>query len=157
MTDDSFFCKEETSTAIGMIKEKQKTDVRKKKKVKDKKSNPPQCTCENVLRAFSYRICLLDRACEGVFVPDLTRSGMRIRGLGLVWMSGPTRSDRDQHQTRSRTGHRNLTRVISHVLLSSLLSLSCDFFFFFANPEERRERILHKFSHSSCALNAHAL
>ena len=54
---------------------------------------------------------------EGVFVPDLTRSGVRVRGLGLVWTSGPTRSDRDQHQTRSRTRHRNLTRLVSYVLL----------------------------------------
>ena len=57
---------------------------------------------------------------EGVFVPDLTRSGVRVRGLGLVWTSGPTRSDRDQHQTRSRTRHRNLTRLVSYVLLTSL-------------------------------------
>ena len=52
---------------------------------------------------------------EGVFVPDLTRSGVRVRGLGLVWTSGPTRSDRDQPQTRSRTRHRNLTRLVSYV------------------------------------------
>ena len=60
---------------------------------------------------------------EGVFVPDLTRSGVRVRGLGLVWTSGPTRSDRDQHQTRSRTRHRNLTRPVSYVnvLLTSLI------------------------------------
>ena len=62
---------------------------------------------------------------EGVFVPDLTRSGVRVRGLGLVWTSGPTRSDRDQHQTRSRTRHRNLTRLVSYVLLTSLLSRKC--------------------------------
>ena len=58
---------------------------------------------------------------EGVFVPDLTRSGVRVRGLGLVWTSGPPRSDRDQHQTRSRTRHRNLTRLVSFVLLTSLV------------------------------------
>ena len=34
----------------------------------------------------------------------------------------PTRSDRDQGQTRSRTRHRNRTRLVSHVLLTSLLS-----------------------------------
>ena len=52
---------------------------------------------------------------------DLTRSGVRVRGLGLVWTSALTRSDRDQHQTRSRTRHRNLTRLVSHVLLTSLM------------------------------------
>ena len=57
---------------------------------------------------------------EGVFVPDLTRSGVRVRGLGLIWTSGPTRSDRDRHQTRSRPLHRNLTRLVSYVLLTSL-------------------------------------
>ena len=46
---------------------------------------------------------------------------MDYRGLGLVWTSGPTRSDRDQHQTRSRTRHRNLTRLVSYVLLTSLI------------------------------------
>ena len=55
------------------------------------------------------------------FGGSLTRSGVRVRGLGLVWTSAPTRSDRDQHQTRSRTRHRNLTRLVSHVLLTSLL------------------------------------
>ena len=59
---------------------------------------------------------------EGVFVPDLTRSGVRVRGLGLVWTSGPTRSVRDQHQTRSRTRHRNLTGLVSYDLLTSLIS-----------------------------------
>ena len=56
------------------------------------------------------------------FGGSLTRSGVRVRGLGLVWTSAPTRSDRDQHQTRSRTRHRNLTRLVSHVLLTSLLT-----------------------------------
>ena len=46
---------------------------------------------------------------------------MRVRGLGLVWTSALTRSDRDQGQTRSRTRHRNLTRLVSHVLLTSLM------------------------------------
>ena len=46
---------------------------------------------------------------------------MRVRGLGLVWTSALTRSDRDQGQTRSRTRHRNLTRLVSHVLLTSLI------------------------------------
>ena len=58
------------------------------------------------------------------FGGNLTRSGVRVRGLGLVWTSALTRSDRDQGQTRSRTRHRNLTRLVSHVLLTSLLSLS---------------------------------
>ena len=49
------------------------------------------------------------------FGGNLTRSGVRVRGLGLVWTSALTRSDRDQHQTRSRTRHRNLTRLVSHV------------------------------------------
>ena len=52
---------------------------------------------------------------------NLTRSGVRVRGLGLVWTSALTRSDRDQGQTRSRTRHRDLTRLVSHVLLTSLL------------------------------------
>ena len=52
---------------------------------------------------------------------NLTRSGVRVRGIGLVWTSALTRSDRDQHQTRSRTRHRNLTRLVSHVLLTSLM------------------------------------
>ena len=55
------------------------------------------------------------------FGGNLTRSGVRVRGLGLVWTSALTRSDRDQGQTRSRTRHRNLTRLVSHVLLTSLL------------------------------------
>ena len=55
------------------------------------------------------------------FGGNLTRSGVRVRGLGLVWTSALTRSDRDQHQTRSRTRHRNLTRLVSHVLLTSLV------------------------------------
>ena len=49
------------------------------------------------------------------FCGNLTRSGVRVRGLGLVWTSALTRSDRDQGQTRSRTRHRNLTRLVSHV------------------------------------------
>ena len=57
---------------------------------------------------------------EDVFVPDLTRSGVRVKGLGLVWTSGLTRSDWDQHQTRSRTRHWNPTRLVSYVLLTSL-------------------------------------
>ena len=56
------------------------------------------------------------------FGGNLTRSGVRVRGLGLVWTSALTRSDRDQGQTRSRTRHRNLTRLVSHVLLTSLLT-----------------------------------
>ena len=55
------------------------------------------------------------------FGGNLTRLGVRVRGLGLVWTSALTRSDRDQQQTRSRTRHRNLTRLVSHVLLTSLL------------------------------------
>ena len=55
------------------------------------------------------------------FGGNLTRSGVRVRGLGLVWTSALTRSDRDQGQTRSRTRHRNLTRLVSHVLLTSLM------------------------------------
>ena len=51
------------------------------------------------------------------FCGNLTRSGVRVRGLGLVWTSALTRSDRDQGQTRSRTRHRNLTRLVSHVFL----------------------------------------
>ena len=57
------------------------------------------------------------------FGGSMTRSGVRVRGLGLVWTSAPTRSVRDQNQTRSRTRHRNLTRLVSHVLLTSLLLL----------------------------------
>ena len=57
------------------------------------------------------------------FGGNLTRSGVRVRGLGLVWTSALTRSDRDQGQTRSRTRHRNLTRLVSHVLLTSHLLL----------------------------------
>ena len=59
---------------------------------------------------------------------NLTRSGGRVRGLGLVWLSALTRLDRYQHQTRSRTRHRNLTRLASPVRLTSLM---CFFFFFF--------------------------
>ena len=55
------------------------------------------------------------------FGRNLTRSGVRVRGLGLVWTSALTRSDRDQQQTRSRTRHRNLTRFVWHVILTSLL------------------------------------
>ena len=51
---------------------------------------------------------------------NLTRSGTRVRGLGLVWTSALTRSDQDQHQTRSQTRHRNLTRLVSCVPLTSL-------------------------------------
>ena len=58
------------------------------------------------------------------FGGNLTRSGVRVRGLGLVWTSALTRSDRDQGQTRSRTRHRNLTRLVSHVLLTSLVYIS---------------------------------
>ena len=58
------------------------------------------------------------------FCGNLTRSGMRVRGIGLVWTSALTRSDRDQRQTRSRTRHRNLTRLVSHVLLTSLFCTS---------------------------------
>ena len=55
------------------------------------------------------------------FGGNRTRSGVRVRGLGLVWTSALTRSDQDQHQTRSRTRHRNPTRLVSHVLFTSLL------------------------------------
>ena len=58
------------------------------------------------------------------FGGNLTRSGVRVRGLGLVWTSALTRSDRDQGQTRSRTRHRNLTRLVSHVLLTSLIPVA---------------------------------
>ena len=57
------------------------------------------------------------------FFGNLPRSGVRVRGLGLVWTSALTRSDRHQHQTRSRTRHRNLTRLVSHVLLTSLMTV----------------------------------
>ena len=67
---------------------------------------------------------VLVRVFWGRFVPDLTRSAVRVRGPGLNWTSGPTRSGRDQHQTRSRTRHRNLTRLVSYVLLTSLLFFS---------------------------------
>ena len=56
------------------------------------------------------------------FGGNLTRSGVRVRGLGLVWTSALTRSDRNQHQTRSRTRHQNLTRLVSHILLTSLMT-----------------------------------
>ena len=56
------------------------------------------------------------------FCGNLTRSGVRVRGLGLVWTSALTRSDRNQHQTRPRTRHRNLNRLVSLVLLTSPLS-----------------------------------
>ena len=55
------------------------------------------------------------------FGGTLTRSGVRVRGLGLVWTSALTRSDQDQHQTRSQTRHRNLTRLVSRVVLTCLL------------------------------------
>ena len=55
------------------------------------------------------------------FGGNLTRSGVRVRGFELVWTSARTRSDRDlQHQTRSRTRHRNLAHLVSHALLFSL-------------------------------------
>ena len=44
--------------------------------------------------------------------------------LGLVWTSGPTWSDRNQHQTRSRTRHRNLTRLVSYVLLGEVRTIN---------------------------------
>ena len=56
------------------------------------------------------------------FGGNLTQLGVRVRGLGLVWTSALTRSDQDQHQTRSRNRRRNLTRLVSHVLLTSPLS-----------------------------------
>ena len=56
------------------------------------------------------------------FCGNLTRPGVRVRGLGLVWTSALTRSDRDQRRTRSRTRHRNLTRLVSHVLLTSQMA-----------------------------------
>ena len=120
--NDSVFCKEETSTAIGMIKEKKKTDVQNWKKVKRKKSprksNPPQYLWGCFEGVFVPDLTRLGMR-EGVFVPDLTRSGVQVRGLGVAWTSGPTRSDRDQHQTRSRTRHRNLTRLVSYFILTS--------------------------------------
>ena len=106
-----FFCKD-TSTAIGMIKNKKDWFAKEKRQTikSPRKSNPPKC---------------LWGCFEGVFVPDLTWSGDRlgVKGLGLVWpwTSSPTRSDRDQPQTRSRTHHRNLTRLVSNVLLTSLI------------------------------------
>ena len=122
--NDSVFCKGETSTAIGMIKEEKRLRCKTEKSQKIKsprKSNPPQYLWGCFKGVFVPDLTRLGMR-EGVFVPDLTRSGVRVRGLGLVWTSGPTRSDRDQHQTRSRTRHRNLTRLVSYVLLTSLLS-----------------------------------
>ena len=95
----------------------------KSQKIKSpRKSNPPQYLWGCFEGVFVPDLTRLGMQ-EGVFVPDLTRSGVRVRGLGLVWTSGPTRSDRDQHQTRSRTRPRNLTRLVSYVLLTSLLSV----------------------------------
>ena len=121
--NDSVFCKEETSTAIGMIKEKKRLTCKTEKSQKIKsprKSNPPHYLWGCFEGVFVPDLTRLGMR-EGVFVPDLTRSGVRVRGLGLVWTSGPTRSDRDQHQTRSWTRHRNLTRLVSYVLLTSLM------------------------------------
>ena len=93
----------------------------KSQKIKSpRKSNPPQYLWGCFEGVFVPDLTRLGMR-EGVFVPDLTRSDVRVRGLGLIWASGPTRSDRDQHQTRSRTRHRNLTRLVSHILLTSLL------------------------------------
>ena len=120
--NDSVFCKEETSTAIGMVKEKKKRltcKTEKSQKIKSRrprKSDKPQYLWGCFEGVFVQDLTRLGMR-EGVFVPDLTRSAVRVRGLGLVWTSGPTRSDRDQHQTRSRTRHRNLTRLVSYVLL----------------------------------------
>ena len=94
----------------------------KSQKIKSpRKSNPPQHLRGCFEGVFVPDLTRLGMR-EGVFVPDLTRSGVRVRGLGLVWTSGPTRSDRDQRQTRSRTRHWNLTRLVSYVLLTSLMS-----------------------------------
>ena len=93
----------------------------KKSQIKSpRKSNPPQYLWGCFEGVFVPDLTRLGMR-SGVFVPDLTRSGVRAKSLGLVWTSGPTRSDRDQHQTRSRTRHRNLTRLVSHVLLTSLI------------------------------------
>ena len=94
--------------------------MKKSQKIKSpRKSNPPQHLWGCFEGVFVPDLTRLGmREPEGVFVPDLTRSGVRVRGLGLVWTSGPTRSDRDQHQTRSRTRHRNLTRLVSYVLFT---------------------------------------
>ena len=95
--------------------------MKKSQKIKSpRKSNPPQYLWGCFEGVFVPDLTRLGMR-EGVFVPDLTRSGARVRGLGLVWTSGPTRSERDQHQTRSRTRHWNLTRLVSYVLLTSLI------------------------------------
>ena len=68
--NDFVFCKEETSTAIGMIKEKNKdwrAKLKKSQKIKKVLENPTRpSTCEDVLRAFSYQIWV-DWACERAF------------------------------------------------------------------------------------------
>ena len=89
---------------------------------------------------------------EGVFLPDLTRSvirghfrtrsdhadqGMRVRRLGLVWTSGPTRSDRDQHRRCSRTPHRNLTRPVNFSRSLNLSNLP-GLILFFPRPRKCR-------------------
>ena len=97
-----------------------------KKKSKDKKSSkiqPAPVLVRMFWGRFRTRSDSIGHA-RGHFLPNLTRSGVRVRRLGLVWTSGPTRSDRDQHQTRSRTRHRNLTRLVSHALLTSQLAHS---------------------------------
>ena len=55
------------------------------------------------------------------FGRNVTQSDVPVRGLGLIWTSVLTRSDRDLHQRCSRTRHRNLTRLVSHFLLTSLI------------------------------------
>ena len=141
--NDSVFCKGETSTAVGMIKEKKNWRCKTEKKSKDKKvlENPtrPRYLWGCFEGVFVPDLTRLGMR-EGVLVPDLTRSGVRVRGLGLVWTSGPTRSDRDQRQTRSRTRHRNLTRLVSYVLLTSLLlvALRPNFFHCKFSPKSKQ-------------------
>ena len=67
------------------------------------------------------RRCQKQKKKKSKFGGNPTRSGVRVRGLRLVWTSALTRSDRDQHQTRSRTCHQNPTCLVSPVLLTSLL------------------------------------
>ena len=90
------------------------------------------------------------------FGGNLTRSGVRVRGLGLVWTSALTRSDRDQGQTRSRTRHRNLTRLVSHVLLrilgnASIVGRASDCMLRFRHRRWKRSRAFSRRCHRSLA------
>ena len=119
-----FFARRKQVLQSAWSKEKKdwRAKLKKSQKIKSpRKSNPPQYLWGCFEGVFVPDLTRLGMR-EGVFVPDLTRSGVRVRALGLVWTSGPTRSDRDQHQTRSRTRHRNLTRLVSYDLLTSLLA-----------------------------------